>query len=91
MAGHETSSAILAYMASFPKSFFVLLLLVAFALQRLAIYYRLRNFKGPFWGSFSKAWMVRACRSGNFHLELAHVCEEYGTIPSIHSMEILLC
>src|SRR5436190_2482685 len=42
-------------------------------------YRRLRQFKGPWLGSFSKLWMIRSTYRGRMHLDVAEVCKKYGT------------
>jgi hypothetical protein len=47
-------------------------------ISRIWVWYRLRHIKGPLWASFSKWWMMRKTMGGQMHLELAHVCDQYG-------------
>src|SRR6266516_3598895 len=51
---------------------------IAFVLYRLWIWYHLRHIPGPFWGSFSKIWMIGKILGGRNHLDMLEVCEKYG-------------
>jgi hypothetical protein len=46
-------------------------------------YWRLRHFKGPVSGAFSKLWMIESTYHGRMHLDVADVCKKYGTSRSV--------
>ncbi|PGH27760.1 hypothetical protein AJ80_00548 [Polytolypa hystricis UAMH7299] len=52
-------------------------------------YYRLRQFKGPWLGSFSKLWMVRSTYHGRMHLDVAEVCQKYGNLARIGPNDLI--
>jgi hypothetical protein len=52
----------------------------AFVLHRAWIWYRLSHVPGPFWGSFSKYWLLRNSVQGNMYLQLREACDRHGTL-----------
>ncbi|KAI9869784.1 MAG: hypothetical protein M1830_005090, partial [Pleopsidium flavum] len=66
-----------------------LLLAVAFILSRLILWYPLREFKGPWLGSFSSLWMAKTAFSGHMSLELTAVCQKYGSLARIGPNDLL--
>ncbi len=68
----------------------VLCSVVAFAIHRFLAYYHLRQFSGPWLASFSKLWMMRCTFLGTMHLEVADVCNQYGTASMLLSTSIMV-
>ncbi|RDW68159.1 hypothetical protein BP6252_09555 [Coleophoma cylindrospora] len=65
----------------------VYVVLVFFAIcwlaQALRAWFRLRHVHGPFSASFSNFWLIRHVSAGVMHLDLAEVCEKYGSLARI--------
>ena len=70
MAGKGITSDVLGLLA--------LALIAYLAVDRVRIYYRLREFRGPWLAVTSKLWILRCLYYKNTHWELKRVCEEYG-------------
>lgn len=58
--------------------YFGVLFAVYFAIQRFRLYWRLRQFKGPFSTGISWLWHSRAVISGDSHIYYGEVTEKYG-------------
>ncbi|KAL5334118.1 cytochrome P450 [Aspergillus crustosus] len=61
----------------------VALLLAIWVILSLRSYLRLRQFPGPWVGSFSKLWMMRSTLHGRMHLDVAEACKRYGHLTRI--------
>ena len=44
----------------------------------IRVWYRLKDFKGPFSVAFSKLWLLRSHVRQTVYLDVAAVCEKYG-------------
>jgi hypothetical protein len=58
----------------------VTLFALSFVSKSLRAWYRLRHVKGPFSAAFSNFWLIRHVGGGTMHLDLADVCNKYGTV-----------
>jgi uncharacterized membrane protein len=54
------------------------LIAVAFALNSVISYRRLRQFKGPFWCSISSFWLAKVTLAGAVHVNTEEVISKYG-------------
>ncbi|KAI0456052.1 cytochrome P450 [Xylaria acuta] len=68
----------------------VTLLLVAFVVNDLVQYARLRQFKGPSGTGFSKLWLLRTMRGGNMHKVFQDVNNKYGKMARIGPKTLLV-
>lgn len=57
----------------------VALFLGAYVWAQCTSYYRLSNFRGPFWASITNLWMVRSVYLRRAHLDLYHAYQKYGS------------
>lgn len=55
-----------------------LILIAAQIISYVRVWYRLRDFKGPWLASFSESWMFKTAFTGQMHRILFEVCEQYG-------------
>ncbi|KAL9614526.1 MAG: hypothetical protein Q9167_000976 [Letrouitia subvulpina] len=76
-----SKSTLALYLASF--------VLVAFVIQRFALYSRLKQFDGPWLASFSKLWMLKETYNGTIHVAVAEVCEKYGPLARISPNDLV--
>ena len=54
------------------------LLVVLYVGNAIRLWYRLRDFKGPFFAAFSKFWLLRTHIRQTAYLDVAAVCDKYG-------------
>lgn len=59
--------------------YIVLFAVAAYGLRLYRQYSRLKAFDGPWTTGWSSFWLVRAVVGQNTHIDLAKVCEKYGT------------
>ncbi|GAB1312517.1 hypothetical protein MFIFM68171_02727 [Madurella fahalii] len=56
--------------------------LLCYVISSVIAWRRLREFNGPFLGSFSYLWIMRACASGSMGVRFAAATAQYGSGPS---------
>ncbi|KAI0414489.1 cytochrome P450 [Xylaria grammica] len=64
--------------------------LIWYAILAVRSWYRLRDFPGPLWASFSYLWGYFTMNTGRMHLRLAEEQEKYGKIMRIGPNELLV-
>ncbi|KAI9796318.1 MAG: hypothetical protein M1833_006403 [Piccolia ochrophora] len=58
-------------------------LVIATFIHRFIVYWRLRHFRGPFWGAFSKIFLIRAAIKGTSHTSLNWAADTYGNLARV--------
>ncbi|KAH0543884.1 hypothetical protein FGG08_001785 [Glutinoglossum americanum] len=59
------------------------------AVQRFAVYWRLRAFPGPFLGKFSKLWVAWGAATRRLNVEYQTLCEKYGPVVRIAQNDLI--
>lgn len=56
-----------------------LYLLIAFVINRILLYNRLKHINGPWLASWSRLWLFRSTYRATLYSDLANVCKQHGT------------
>ena len=73
---------------SFIIAVIVSLITVAFAVNRIISYRRLRQFKGPFWASISNFWLAKATLDAAVNVKTEEVTRKYGMFINENFMHL---
>jgi hypothetical protein len=67
----------------------VLLWVIWYTTNAFLTYRRLRQFKGPFWASITKVWLLERDLGGQSHLDMEDICDTYGPVARIGPNDLL--